>query len=202
MRSAVRSVVMTTALLMTAVLMTAVMTMLPAAPSWAERTPGAAGTAAPTHCVLRATPRGGTEEPPTCFGSFRAAIAFATDGRVTDAPESASRATDAAFATRLDAPDTTTAAVLGIDYADINFHGSTLTLSAAGGCDNNIDVDWQFPTLPAAWNDRISSFRSFSNCLQQLFRDVNFGVAITSRLVSSAWVGAAANDRASSIRFY
>ena len=93
-------------------------------------------------------------------------------------------------------------AVLGIDYADANYQGGTLTLAARTGCDNNLDVDWQFATLPASWNDRISSVRSYSNCLQRLFRDVNFGTGITPMLASSPWVGAAANDLASSIRFY
>jgi hypothetical protein len=187
-----------------AILATAVTLTLFATPAVAaESTPPTASSAGvPGHCVLRATPSGGTAGSMTCFGSFRAAIAFATGGRVTDAPDSASRAaTDPAFASRLNAA-VATSAVLGIDYADINYHGSTLTLSAAGGCDNSLDVDWQFPTLPAAWNDRISSFRSYSNCLQQLFRNVYFGTAITPMLVYSAWVGSAANDQASSIRFY
>jgi hypothetical protein len=185
-----------------AVVATAVALTLPAAPAAAKGAPGTTA-AAPSHCVLRASRAGAPPTAPTCFASFRAAIAWATDGRVTDAPESAGQAaTDRRFAARLDGARAAARAVVGIDYADAGYRGGALTLTAPAGCDNDIDVDWQFPSLPARWNDRISSFRTYSNCLQQLFRDVSFRTAVTPKRVSSPWVGAAANDQASSIRFY
>jgi hypothetical protein len=181
-----------------------------AAPVAAAPVAAAPVTAAPTtaasgptdHCVLRAASTGKLAAP-VCFDSFRAAIAFATDGRVADAPESASTAAvDPAFAARLDGAVTAGSAVLGLEYVNVNYGGGSLTLSAAYGCDNSSDVDWQFGSLPSGWNDRISSFRSFSNCIQRLYRDVNFGVAITPATASMSWVGSAANDQASSVRFY
>ena len=64
--------------------------------------------------------------------------------------------------------------VVGIEYADLNYGGASLSMTGAGRCDNSLDVDYRFPSLPAGWNDRISSFRSYSNCAQQLFRGTNF----------------------------
>jgi hypothetical protein len=180
-------------------------------PAGASAPAGTAGTTtAPAgsvnHCVLRAgggAPASGTSTTLVCFGSFRSAIAYATGGQIADAPESATQAaTDPAFTAKLDEPSTLNSAVLGLEYADVNYGGGSLTLSAPTGCDNSSDVDWQFASLPSSWNDRISSFRSFSNCIQRLFRNVNFGVAITPATANMSWVGSAANDQASSIRFY
>ncbi|HEV7656103.1 MAG TPA: hypothetical protein VGP36_15415 [Mycobacteriales bacterium] len=158
----------------------------------------APATSAP-HCALiagAATLR--------CFATYRGAVAYGTGGRVTDAPVSATdAATDTAFAAEVNAPVAPLASVLvGTEYADANFRGATLNLFAAGRCDNSSDVDFRFASLPAGWNDRITSFKSFSNCAQQLFRNTSFtGGALTLIISSLANVGAAANDQASSITF-
>jgi hypothetical protein len=56
--------------------------------------------------------------------------------------------------------------------------------------------------MPAGWNDRITSFKSFSNCAQQLSRSTNFtGGSLTLVISSLANVGAAADDQASSVTF-
>jgi hypothetical protein len=168
----------------------------------------AASTPPPTsgpHCTLAA----GADRPLHCFATFRAAVAFGTGGRVRDAPASATAAAhDPAFAAAVTAagtaPSTTPAAsiLVGTEFADANFTGGTLSLFAPGRCDNSSDADFRFGSLPAGWNDRITSFRSFSNCAQQLFRSVNFaGGSLTLIISSLANVGAAANDQASSITF-
>jgi hypothetical protein len=158
-------------------------------------------TAAP-HCALvagSATAR--------CFGTYRAAVAYGTGGRVTDAPLSArTAALDPAFARSMSALPSTTATaaslLLGTEYANSNFGGASLSLFGAGRCDTSSDADFRFPSLPAGWNDRITSFRSFSNCAQQLFRNTNFGGgSLTIIITSLANVGAAANDQASSLTF-
>jgi hypothetical protein len=157
------------------------------------------------HCALAA----GAGQPLHCFATFRAAVAFGTGGRVTDAPASATAAAlDPAFAAAVTAagaaPSATAAAsvLVGTEFADANFGGGTLSLFTAGRCDNSSDVDFRFASLPAGWNDRITSFRSFSNCAQQLFRSTNFtGGSLTLIISSLANVGAAANDQASSITF-
>jgi hypothetical protein len=160
----------------------------------------APATAAP-HCALVA---GSTTA--RCFATYRAAVAYGTGGQVTDAPVSArSAALDPTFARTMSAVPTVTAAasvLLGTEYANANFGGSSLSLFGAGQCDNSSDADFRFASLPTGWNDRISSFRSFSNCAQQLFRNTNFGGGSLTIIISSlAYVGAAANDQASSLTF-
>lgn len=161
----------------------------------------APASAAP-HCALVA---GSTTAH--CFGTYRAAVAYGTGGRVTDAPVSArAAAVDPAFARTMSALPATTPKVastlLGTEYADANFSGASLSLFGAGRCDNSSDADFRFASLPAGWNDRITSFRSFSNCAQQLFRNTNFGGGSLTIIISSlANVGAAANDQASSLTF-
>ncbi|HST66224.1 MAG TPA: hypothetical protein VLM05_13645, partial [Mycobacteriales bacterium] len=160
-----------------------------------------------------------------CFAGFRAAIAYATGGRIPDAPATAAAAAgDKAFAAKVTAANTAAGntaadtaaatttgtavtaaatALLGVEYADANLRGSSLTLTGAGaGCDNSGDVDYRFASMPSGWNDRITSFTSFSNCVQQLFRNTNFGGgALTLPIRTLSNVGSAANDQASSLTF-
>jgi hypothetical protein len=155
------------------------------------------------HCTLAAGPG----QQLHCFATFRAAIAYGTHGRITDAPDSAATAArDPQFAARVDAvaPAVTAAAssLLGIEYADANMRGASVSFFGAGSCDNSSDADFRFASMPSGWNDRITSFNSFSNCAQQLFRNTNFGGgALTIVIRSLANVGSAANDQASSLTF-
>jgi hypothetical protein len=166
-----------------------------AAPEAATAAPGKVAPGA--HCALGAG-EGGVL---TCFDSFPAAVAFATGGRVTTAPASPQEAVrDAAFTASVEA--TTAATVLvGIEYADLNYGGSSVSMYASGRCDDSPDADYRFPTLPTGWNDRISSFRSYSNCAQQLFDTTYYGGALTGIISSLSYVGQSANDRASSVTF-
>lgn len=157
------------------------------------------------HCTLAT----GAGETLHCFATFRAAIAYGTHGRITDAPASAAAAAlDPAFAESVSAsgaaPSVTAAAstLLGIEYADANMRGASVSLFGGGGCDNSSDADFRFNSLPSGWNDRITSFSSFSNCAQQLFRNTNLGGgSLTIVIRSLANVGSAANDQASSLTF-
>jgi hypothetical protein len=166
----------------------------------AARPPATAGP----HCTLAA----GSGQTLHCFATFPAAIAYASGGRITDAPASATAAAlDPAFAAKVTGANRSAvvpaaSSVLGVEYADANFRGATLTMSGAGSCDNSSDADFRFGSMPAGWNDRITSFKSFSNCAQQLFRSTNFtGGSLTLIISSLANVGSAANDQASSITF-
>ena len=146
----------------------------------------------------------GDRQTPRCFATFPAAIAAATGGRVTSAPASAAAALqDPAFTAAVEIQPVATSTVLvGIESANLNYGGASLSMTASGRCDDSLDVDYRFASLPSGWNDRISSFRSYSNCAQQLFRDTNFGGgALTNIVTSMSYVGSAANDRASSITF-
>jgi hypothetical protein len=157
-------------------------------------------SAAAPHCVLAA----GSGQTARCYAAFPAAIAAATGGRVTDVPGSAAAAVrDPGFTAALEDQAVTFASVVvGIEYANLNYGGATLSMTAPGRCDYSLDVDYRFPSLPAGWNDRISSFRSYSNCAQQLFRGTSFsGGALTNIVSSMSYVGSAANDQASSVTF-
>lgn len=150
-----------------------------------------------THCVVAAG-----NGAPRCFGTFPEAVAAATGGRVRTAPATPrAAAADPAFTAAIeDGAVTAAAVVVGIEYVDASYGGATLTLTAPGRCDDSMDADWFFPSLPAGWNDRITSFRSYNNCAQQLFRGASMtGGALTGILVSTPNVGAPANDQASSV---
>jgi hypothetical protein len=180
--------------------------------STAGAVPATAGR--PAHCVLRPTAEGAAPAGVVCLPTFRAAISVATGGRVTDAPlDPRAALADPGFAARLTegvAAGVTPAGgsgvdsslVLAIEYSDLNFGGSTLTLTGSAACDNNPDNDVQYASLPGGWNDQISSFRGFNLCEQVLYRDVNFGVALTGTISTTSWVGSGANDLTSSIRLF
>jgi hypothetical protein len=162
-----------------------------------------AATAAPhpatggPHCALGA----GEGAKLHCFATFPAAVAFATGGKVTSAPATPAQAVrDPAFTAAVEAV-TAGSVLVGIEYADLNFGGGSVSMYAGGRCDDSADADYRFASMPAGWNDRISSFRSYSNCAQQLFNSTNFGGPLTGVVASLSYVGAGANDRASSVTF-
>jgi len=137
---------------------------------------GAAHAATPgRHCVVSVTPGSAM----TCYSSFRTAIAQATGGRVTDAPDDAKAGlTDEKLAVKLNklggpaTADRTTAAniVISIEYADDGFSGSSLIISASHTCDNfTSPVEFVMNSMPSGWNDEIESFRGFANCAAQHF---------------------------------
>jgi len=63
-------------------------------------------------------------------------------------------------------------------------------------------IDYQVAAIPDPWNDQISSFAAFSSCSEQLYEHANFVGSQTAIAVSMTGVGAAMNDRASSIRWF
>ncbi|MGA2929299.1 MAG: hypothetical protein ABSG43_25580 [Solirubrobacteraceae bacterium] len=175
---------------------------------------------------------------PTCYTSFRAAIAAATDGRVTDAPNNVATAMasrrlaaelnqtpsgdsisgttpmktnqtsptssdSATSALRVAQTASSSSYVLGIEYVDANWQGSTFTWTGNHTCASTLsDIDYYVPSLvPYGWNDVISSFDSYSNCWTKLFENANFTGATYGFADSTSYVGDAMNDRASSIQF-
>jgi hypothetical protein len=164
----------------------------------------------------------------TCFDSFTDAIATATGGEIQDAQTDAAVAlADPGFAARINAiaarqdPQSALApggvgraamVVIGISYKDGNYGGNTWVWLQPTRCDfNSSTVDFEVPNLNTSpysgsgFNDSISSFRSFNNCLTVLFEDWFYGGAVTSGGVPTldmSYVGNAMNDRASSIRWY
>jgi hypothetical protein len=152
------------------------------------------------HCVSQIS-----SNDVSCYSSFREAIAFATGGMIVDAPEANVALVDESFARRIDALSVTINAgvVIGIDYEDAKWTGSTLTWTANIGCDGNIGfADFEAFSMPSGWNDEITSFRSFSNCQTVLFEHNGFFGATTQKAVDLSFGGSAMDDRASSIRWF
>jgi hypothetical protein len=165
-----------------------------AAPAYADATSSAA--ASKKHCVLDAG-----SATPACYATFPAAISAATRGLVKAPATPAAAAADPSFATELAAAGTQAATwVVGVEWTNASWTGTSLTLRASGPCDNSLDADYVWNTLPAGWNDVITSFRSYNNCAQQLFRNTyRGGGSLTGILTSTPNVGAPANDQASSL---
>lgn len=164
------------------------------------------GLAAPSHCIAAAvaTPIG---EPPAkatsavplqCFATFSEAIFAATNGRVR-LPASATPATvnertlnsGAGLATSSDF-------VIAIEYQDSNHGGNSLIVPSSVTCDG---FDLSYASLsPFGWNDKISSAFAFSGCNNSFhYEHDNFGGAVFNCFTNCDNLGAAMNDRTSSI---
>jgi hypothetical protein len=136
---------------------------------------GSANSVKPeTHCVAKvSTLADGSSSVVTCYLTFAEAIAVATDGRVQLAHASRSRAVsvaEMASSVGVGAVVPNTSVVIGIDYMDPNFQGSTLTWAAPAACGN-----YQTSSEPTGWDNKISSVAAFSNCATTLHGGANFG---------------------------
>jgi hypothetical protein len=126
------------------------------------------------HCVADVSvPGHGWATPATCYLTFAEAIAAATGGRVHLSNASRSRAVSVAelapgVGGGAVVPNTTV--VIGIDYMDPSFQGSTLTWTAPAACGN-----YQTSSEPTGWDNKISSVAAFSNCATTLHDGANFG---------------------------
>jgi hypothetical protein len=142
-----------------------------------------------------------------CFSSFRAAIAAATGGQVQDAPEDAQAAAlDDGFTADLNqlsvVPQAEAEVVIGIEYEDPGFRGDSLIVKAPFGCDGLPGADWQMSQVPSGWNDEISSYKVFSNCLVEHWQQPGFAGAHVGPSGDQSYIGDAMNDRTSSIRWH
>lgn len=113
------------------------------------------------HCVAAATPDGG-EDPgavvPACFPTFAAAIFFATGGGVVlDEDFDASAITQDILSGAAESH-----IVVGIDYVDANYQGNTFTWTGHAEC--SATLGYSQSSMPAGWNDVISSAKAFANC--------------------------------------
>jgi hypothetical protein len=172
-------------------------------------TPAKAATAQERHCVIDvSTPNAQA----SCYHTFTEAIAKATGGRVTDAPnDPAAAVKDPHLAARLNASvDKASGAgpaadvLIGIEYEDSDFEGSTYTVTAPWGCDGwhqDADWNWGLPgVLPGGWNDEIGSYRTFSGCLAKHFEHINYAGVSTAYDAGQADMGWM-DDETSSIRW-
>jgi hypothetical protein len=97
-----------------------------------------------------------------------------------------------------------TSTVVSIDYVDANFQGPTLTWIANGLFSCSGFPDFTENSMPAGWNDVISSYQDFANCnINVHYENVNLNAPHDNgNLVncgpSCAYVGDAMNDKTSS----
>ena len=93
------------------------------------------------HCVVSLT-NGDTR----CFPTFRLAVAYATGGRITDAPEATDAVDlDSAFTARVDALAEDPLAddvLIGTAWWDRDYGGRSVNFTATSGCDSSPDRDW------------------------------------------------------------
>jgi hypothetical protein len=94
------------------------------------------------------------------------------------------------------------ATVVGIEYQHRDFGGATLTSWVAPNgfvCTGPVnDVDAWFNSVPAGWNDIISSFRGYGACWTRIWEHTNRFGSTFGFTGDAAYVGDAMNDRASS----
>jgi hypothetical protein len=140
------------------------------------------------HCVVNLS-----NYKKTCHGSFRAAVADATEGRITDAPQNpAAAARDANFKARINALATVqhnapSSYVVAIEYANVNFSGESLVVTGSYPCG---DTSYSMPDLSAnGWSDKIYSFAAYSNCWAMHYENPGFKGARTDWLNSATTLG-------------
>jgi hypothetical protein len=141
-----------------------------------------------------------------CFGSFRDALGYATDGRVTDASANPKAAlADKGVVAQLNARSAVAGArasyVIGVIYDGAGMTWSSHTFVTNRGCtDTYNDVDWELAYVGDSWNDDIGSVRGYSNCAMKLYEHANFGGVATPWYTWAPHLGAL-QEEASSIRW-
>ncbi|WP_147425186.1 hypothetical protein [Bailinhaonella thermotolerans] len=161
------------------------------------------------HCVAHLS-QGAARSAVTCYDTFPKAIADATAGRVANAPaDAAAAARDSGFARRLNAAAdkkgnaqalAAAETVIGIEFEHRDFRGTSLAVVAPHGCESG--TVWDFGNLGGTeWNDRFSSFATFSGCRARHWEDAGLEGALRDYLPSTAYIGRAMNDETSSIQW-
>jgi hypothetical protein len=119
----------------------------------------------PQHCVVDVST---VSQKMSCYDSFTTAIAKATKGRVTDAPADVRTAMRSPkLAAQLNDTSFAPAAgfVLSTEWDGSGFSSDSISFTGSTGCDNSMDVDFEVAYVGDRWNDDISSYLAFSNCL-------------------------------------
>jgi hypothetical protein len=135
-----------------------------------------------------------------CFTSLSRAITFASGGTVKLAARSSSSSADAALRRRSPALGTTP--VLGIEYNEDGFGGTSLTLTGSGGLGCYNGTEYSFGNLGTyGWNDKIESARTYSNCVGVHYKNSGLSGSSASAYGSKSDFGSLRNE-ISSIRFF
>ena len=172
------------------------------APEADENSAPAETSAAPAarHCVAEIAPVAGNAKesaigPVSCYASFAAAIAAATDNTValaSDAlPQSINEADVTLAATR----------VIGIDYDGSYYTGGSFVWYARNiyGCNGGRTYK---ANMPLSFNNRLTSTRGFSGCRRNWSYDGYYQTGDWVRCgPNCVYVGSFMNNRASSKRW-
>ena len=163
------------------------------------------------HCVVESTVYSARDnkllyEPeddtPVCFRTFSKAIEFATNGRVVLSEDATPETvTDEEInGPTVDQLGPAATFVVGIEYEHANFGGATLTISSGVTCSG---YTLSLSSMPSGWNDVISSAKAYSYCNHSLhYEHVNFSGASIDCGTACSYVGAAMNDRTSSLKWW
>lgn len=140
----------------------------------------------------------GQESSIRCFGSFAESIAYATKGKVKLTADA-----EPATLTKEEMASLASSNVVGIEFWDSNFEGSSLTFSSELTCN---DVSYFYVgnlkiSIPA-WNDQISSSWTFAGCNHSYHYEHAWeGGAVLDCGTGCSNMGVM-NDRSSSLRWF
>lgn len=132
-----------------------------------------------------------------CYETLADAVAVGTGGTVTlPAGTSAGELTQS----MLDSGGASTASsfLLGIEYDDTSYGGSSLSYFASGDC---VGTTWEDSYVGDTWNDRFESGKGFSSCdHNKKFEHKQFGGAILTCTPNCSTYGVLRNE-VSSLRW-
>lgn len=154
--------------------------------------------AAGGHCTLGLAPTGTTAPGAgtvRCFATLSDAVAFATGGAIR-LPADAEVVTDAQASS---AVGVATNPLLGIEYKDSSYRGSTWTLYGTSGSGCYGGVSYGFYHISRfGWGDTISSAKAYSGCTGVHYEDGDASGSTYNCTCSSMGV---MNDETSAIIF-
>ncbi|WP_131966008.1 hypothetical protein [Actinomadura sp. KC06] len=149
----------------------------------------------------------------TCHSTFRQAMADATGGRITDAPDSpAAAVSDRRFNDRLNSTSGGKKSsrgavqaghiVVSIEYMH-NVDGPSRVFTGDHLCSGPIsDVDFSFGDLrTVGFDNTISWFATYGNCYVAHFEEPYFGGVKTGFLSGPTYIGDLMNDRSTSLQW-
>lgn len=112
-----------------------------------------------------------------CYRSFATALAVATGNRVHLAAEVRPGEVTQAMLGTVDDPLVQT--VIGIDYTNSGYGGSSFTWYVNNGVGCQTGNTYAQPSMPSGWNDVVSSAHSYGGCANyRHFQDNNYGRAL------------------------
>lgn len=133
-----------------------------------------------------------------CYATYAEVIADVSDGSTTLDSEQEGL-TENQVRELAEGPSATY--IISEIYDGAGYSGARFTFTAPRACDNTTTINFSRSVMPSGWNDRLSSFKSFSNCSTRIWEHGGFSGASYGFFVDSWYVGDAMNDHTSSIQW-